>query len=279
MYIVSLESRVLVDIGKKGILVTPVRIVRHHTFGCDVNTFTLSRHFYRAIVFEPRTEYTSSMKAQPTIFEPSPMDLDPDLQDSDDTPPSPILPPSPVVPGSQIIETVEQIQNRRELFTKSIGVRDKAKLKILENKYCRSPSRIPKDIITSSILACEGNLTNAAVMLGVSYLKLSRMVDGSRDLIQLCVKAREQIVDMAEEVLKDHLRASDLKAATFALSTLGKSRGYVPRTDHYSEVNKTVSVTAVDLTKLTTEDLRQLRRIREDVTVIEGEVVEDQGDE
>ena len=149
--------------------------------------------------------------------------------------------------------------------------------KVDESNVRKLPSKVPEDVVASSILACQGNLTNAALMMDISYSRLVTMVDRSPKLVTLCSRAREQIVDQAEEVLKHHLRQNDLKAATFALSTLGKDRGYVQRTDQYREVKTEVTLKEADLSKLSTEDLRQLRKMSETVTTIDeaGDVVDE----
>jgi hypothetical protein len=155
---------------------------------------------------------------------------------------------------------------RYRVFAEDRRLRDEAKLKMLRTALRRRPDEIPVELVEHSIVSCEGNLTKAAKDLEVSFARLAHMVDGSRVLTALVMRQRETLVDMAEDVLRSHLVQGDLKAATFTLRTLGKDRGFVERTDSARVVDVNVRNVDVDLSKLSTDQLRALKTIRAQAT-------------
>lgn len=120
---------------------------------------------------------------------------------------------------------------------------------------------IPHYIIFDQLDVDRGNLDECAKNLNVGYADLVGYVHMKEDLTRLLILSREKLVDAAEKTLRNHIEQGSLKAATFALSTIGKHRGYVTEKKETvgEEFNKTK--VKVDLTKLSTEQLTQLQGI------------------
>ena len=131
---------------------------------------------------------------------------------------------------------------------------------------------IPHNVIFDQLDQDRGNLSECATNLNVTYPDLVGYVHQKDDLTQLLILSREKLVDAAEKTLKSHIDQGSLKASMFALSTIGKHRGYVSQKidDGSAEMNK--ARVKVDLTKLSTDQLTQLQGIltdTEEPTVID----------
>jgi hypothetical protein len=85
--------------------------------------------------------------------------------------------------------------------------------------------------IEAQLIEQQGNLSAAARKLGMSRRGVQKRVEKSPQLQEVLEDARETMVDDAENVLRDKLKAGDLAAAMFIAKTLGKNRGYVERTE------------------------------------------------
>ena len=106
---------------------------------------------------------------------------------------------------------------------------------------------------TSAIKAINdnfGNIKNAAKSLGIDRESLYNFI--KRHELHLVVEnARDQLVDIAENSLLELVRAKDVRAVIFVLSTLGKKRGYTTKLDEMGATgghNVTVVFTQSDKT-------------------------------
>lgn len=92
------------------------------------------------------------------------------------------------------------------------------------------PDELPLDIEESrtAIWRSSGNITRAAEILKVPPARLRALVKRSEYLLREVEEAREQVVDMAEDVVKEALSDPDRAdaMARFVLSTQGKQRGW-----------------------------------------------------
>lgn len=92
------------------------------------------------------------------------------------------------------------------------------------------PDELPLDIeeARTAIWRTSGNVSRAAEILKVPPARLRALVKKSDYLLREVEEAREQVVDMAEDVVKEALsdpeRADTM--ARFVLSTQGKNRGW-----------------------------------------------------
>lgn len=138
-------------------------------------------------------------------------------------------------------------------------------------KSARSPRKIPMELIEDALHEHSGNVSQAAKALRTSYANLARIVDSTTALVALCESYRTELFELAERNLRVALDAGNLKATLFTLQRLGKDRGYAER----KEVETTVTQrTALDLTKLSTDQLTKMRDMLSDAGVVTGEFID-----
>lgn len=87
--------------------------------------------------------------------------------------------------------------------------------------------KLKKSEIIKAIRDTYGVKTEMARRLGVVNQTIYNYLKRWPELEEEVVKAREQIVDLAETKLIDLIRQGDKTAIIFTLKTLGKNRGYV----------------------------------------------------
>lgn len=99
--------------------------------------------------------------------------------------------------------------------------------------YEQRPSSLPLDIeeCRTAIWLSRGNVTEAAKRLKITPARLRAFVKNSPRLQDECEEAREQLIDIAEDVIAEALTDdSDAgrrdQMARFVAGTLGKRRGY-----------------------------------------------------
>ena len=78
--------------------------------------------------------------------------------------------------------------------------------------------------VVEAIHANRGNLSRAAKTLGVSRVTLYDWLKANEDLRTELMHAREQLCDMAEDVLVKQLENDNLKAAIFVLTHIGRKK-------------------------------------------------------
>lgn len=92
------------------------------------------------------------------------------------------------------------------------------------------PLELPLDReeVRTAVWRASGNITRAAQLLKVSPSRLRTFVRKSEYLQQEVEEAKEQLVDTAEDVIRDALEDPERQdaAARFVLSTIGRSRGW-----------------------------------------------------
>ena len=135
----------------------------------------------------------------------------------------------------------------------------------LTQKANRSPRQIPRELVEDALHLHDGNVSLAAKELKTSYTNLAGMVDKDYTLQEICQSYRQELVDLAERNLRASLEEGGLKATFFALTRLGKDRGYAER----KEVDTTVTQRqSMDLSKLSTEQLIRMRDMMTDAGVM-----------
>lgn len=92
----------------------------------------------------------------------------------------------------------------------------------------RKPQRLaPKtDEILAQIALHKGFLTPCAAALGISRSSLVRMFERSSKLAWACRQSREGLIDFTEQKMFQKIAEGDGKMIIFALSTIGRTRGY-----------------------------------------------------
>lgn len=135
----------------------------------------------------------------------------------------------------------------------------------LTAKANRSPRKIDMSLIEDALHEHAGNVSESAKTLGTSYVNLARIVDSTPTLVVLCESYRSELFELAERNLRVSLEEGSMKATLFTLQRLGKDRGYAER----KEVETTVTQRqSVDLTKLSTDQIRQMRDMMSDAGVV-----------
>ena len=89
--------------------------------------------------------------------------------------------------------------------------------------------RITAKQIEHALRKKNGNISQAAVALGVSRSTINRRISLSPALKEILDDAREELVDIAESALRSEVLNNNITAIIFTLKTQGKNRGYVER--------------------------------------------------
>ena len=138
-------------------------------------------------------------------------------------------------------------------------------LKVSTNLRKALPSTVPKELIIESLLVNDGNVQIVAQDLGLMYLPLLQFIEKDYRLRDLVLASRTSLIDEAETVLRNNVRAGNLKASMFVLKTIGRERGYadmmevkIPDADDASK--------SVDLDKLSVAQLRDLKKLMSTAT-------------
>lgn len=95
------------------------------------------------------------------------------------------------------------------------------------------PDALPLDIEEgrTALWRCRGNVSSAAALLKVSPARFRKFVKASPYLMRECEEAREQLADIAEDVVYEALTDDQDKGrqdsmARYVLDRHGRSRGY-----------------------------------------------------
>jgi predicted signal transduction protein with EAL and GGDEF domain len=109
-------------------------------------------------------------------------------------------------------------------------------------------ARLSDEIYIQAIQNHNGNVTRAANELGITR---QAVYDRARQSARVQIAlddARENMLDEAESALLKAVKSGEGWAVCFALKTVGKSRGYVERTEHK----------IMDVSKLSDDELRAI---------------------
>ena len=138
-------------------------------------------------------------------------------------------------------------------------------------KASRAVSRLAPELIEDALHETHGNIYEASKLLGTSYVHMARVIDNTHHLIALCESYRTQMLDIAEANLRASLEQGNMKSTYYTLTRLGKERGYAER----KEVETTVTQKqAVDLGKLSTDQLTRLREVMVEAGIGSGELID-----
>lgn len=102
-------------------------------------------------------------------------------------------------------------------------------------KHARQPN-LKIEQIEKALIKCNGLVTVAAKMLGVTQSAISHRIKKSSILQQVQLDIVEKMIDVAENTLHDKMHTEkNLIASIFYLKTKGKHRGYIER--HENEIS------------------------------------------
>jgi hypothetical protein len=89
----------------------------------------------------------------------------------------------------------------------------------------------------------RGYLQRTAKALGCTSIYVRRRIAESTEVQEAYRDSRDEMVDLAEDVMHQRLQEGSESAAKFVLATLGKDRGYVERMEHTGKGGGSISVT------------------------------------
>ena len=117
---------------------------------------------------------------------------------------------------------------------------------------------ISLNLVINAINRNNGNITLTAKSLSCEKHVIYKMMETHPELREIISKARETIVDEAEESLLRNIKEGNIPSIIFALKTLGKSRGY--NTTASKLPNWAAVLKEANLKKLTDEQLALLEK-------------------
>jgi hypothetical protein len=118
---------------------------------------------------------------------------------------------------------------------RSEGIKE---IRELQKQITHEKSCIPKKtkltvgILKKELKKTHGIMAHAAKNLGVTRVAVFRYIERHPELKEELMQQRETIVDLAETKLIDKLEEGSDWAIKYTLSTLGKKRGFVERTEN-----------------------------------------------
>jgi len=112
----------------------------------------------------------------------------------------------------------------------------------------------------------EGLHALAARELGCTASAVRRRINRNKRLQDLLASLREEVKDYAEHTIMRKVRAGNLDASKFVLSTLGRDRGYITK----QEVTVAPQEAPPDLHKLDADQLRQLADLLRSAKTVDG---------
>lgn len=122
--------------------------------------------------------------------------------------------------------------------------------------------------IVDALRNAEGNIANAACILGLSYTHLYSKLRNNKELWLVRQEIIDKNLDECESLLMSQVREGNLMAITFYLKCMGKRRGWVEKplivgssTTPLLIDNEKETKSVVDLGKLSTDDLLQLKTL------------------
>jgi len=110
------------------------------------------------------------------------------------------------------------------------------KVSLATGRKQRSDIKVTDEEICSALFQGHGLVSTAAKLLSVDHRGLRVRIEKDPERFEPIIKAgREKVVDLAERTLVSMMSCRDAKvrveAAKFALATIGRRRGYGPKTE------------------------------------------------
>jgi len=87
--------------------------------------------------------------------------------------------------------------------------------------------RIDRKTLIEVLKAKDGKVYNAAAALGCSATAIYRRINRDPEIAEVVQQARGELVDLAEDALKQAVKRGEGWAVCFALKTQGRNRGYI----------------------------------------------------
>lgn len=132
----------------------------------------------------------------------------------------------------------------------------------IKAKPAKSTRPATDEQIIDAVNASDGIISDAAKKLGYSRPALSARINRSLELRLAVEEAGESLVDLAVHGLRDAVKKGDVTACIYITKTLGKKRGFSERQE--IDLRGRLTMTDVDLSKLSNEELDELIRLGEE---------------
>jgi hypothetical protein len=97
----------------------------------------------------------------------------------------------------------------------------------MTKKEGRMTARIDRKTLIEVLKAKDGKVYNAAAALGCSATAIYRHINRDPEIAEIVQQARGELVDLAEDALKQAVRRGEGWAVCFTLKTQGRDRGYI----------------------------------------------------
>ncbi len=118
---------------------------------------------------------------------------------------------------------------------------------------------ITMDMVIDAVSRSSGNITGAARKLKCERSRIYKMIEEHPILKEVIARARETIIDQAEESLLKNIKEGNVTSIIFVLKTLGRSRGYV--LNGYKQNELASGISQAVLKKLSDEQLAELEKL------------------
>ena len=104
--------------------------------------------------------------------------------------------------------------------------------------------KIEKEALKRAINNYKGNVSDIAQSFGCTRQTIYNHLKDDEKMWTLLHDARETIIDLAESKLVKLIEQENVPAVMFALRTIGRSRGYVEKTE-IDQTQKTINIIEV----------------------------------
>ena len=119
----------------------------------------------------------------------------------------------------------------------------------------------PHQLIIYVLEHNDGKVRQSVEHMEVKYADFHMHLEQSINLQTVVARYRAEMIDLAEEKLRDKLNNGEMRAIEFTLDRLGKTRGYSKELTVLSPDQAADPRDAIDLSKLSTEELNQYRQL------------------
>jgi len=125
----------------------------------------------------------------------------------------------------------------------------------------KRPSTISDEEIAVFLRKSRGNISSAALAIGIHRTEVARRIDLSPMLLEVLAHERESMIDYAESALYKAVSEGHGWAICFLLKCLGKSRGYIERKEITGQDGKALQVQQLSVDQLSPQSLAEIKRV------------------
>lgn len=132
----------------------------------------------------------------------------------------------------------------------------------------RNPKEhISQEDVAAALIIYRGNISLVAHALGRSRRVIQSFINQVIQLRDLWQDINDEFLDHVEDSYKQDALAGDMQAKKFFLTTLGKDRGYVTRSESTGKDGEKLmeppTISTDDIKSINSEDLERLLQLRD----------------